>query len=237
MKKIFCALLIFLFCQFPAQADSQQIDPFLAVYCNPGFEKCWANEDPDYIQTAGNWNDFKLFITQVKRLSGKRPVIIDIDCHGSDDGYLAIVQEVNRGSEDLPVVYLATEGYVLNQIDRLGKNKVVCVCQEACFAGVVYKRSIRNTPEVHIAGSIWENHEGVPTYPVYGVDNVSNWNNSVYVQYMYGDRVDFHDLRTYETESPGEPDTSLSNPKCLALKYFAICWILSQVLVQQQQAQ
>lgn len=233
MKQLFIAL--FLCFMLVAPAGSQQDDnkPFLAVFCQPEFAEDWKEEEPDYLMTSRNWGDFKLFISEVKRLSGGRPLRIDIDSHGNICGHLYFDPEktTDPGTE-------ASMGYILNQVDRLPPGQVQLVTLEACFAGWVYNQSLHQGYDAEFQGNVLENYKPnvAPAYPVYGVSNISNWNNAVYAQYITNEFVDFQDLRKYEQESPGEPILD-KNDRVMALKYFYafyhLCEILDKLLTAQ----
>lgn len=226
MKSLFIAL--FLCLAMVAPAGSQSEKPFLAVFCNntPNFIHEWKNIKPDLMMESGNWEDFKLFITQIERLSGDNPVLLDINSHGTRCNHLYIDNPETGGAE-------TTFGYILNQVDRLPEGKVEAVLSEACFAGVVYHNSIRDQKKYEEAGTIFENYNGVkPKYPVVGVSNVYNFGNAIYRQYTSGESIEIYDLRRFDAHDPGKPveDKARENAIVYFYKYQLLLEILNLML-------
>ena len=165
--------------------------PCLAVFCNPGFECYWPSLNPDVMYTAFHWTQFDDFLRQTKAKAAGRPIVIDLECHG-DKGLVLAYEDYRTRTK---IYDAAGLGFVVNHIEKELAGQDVTLLTEACFAGEVYRETIRHNRDKA------ENHEGVPTFPIYGASyNYMNVNNLVYLQYVTKCRVWFEDLRVYESK-------------------------------------
>jgi hypothetical protein len=224
MKKFtnwICFLFIYLIICAPSVGSKSEM-PYLAVYQQPGFNFEWKKYDPDLFFTGADWRDFSTFLYVVKKKAGNRPIIIDVDCHGFDN--LAMQYKDIADNEEN---HQASLGYICNEIDRQNLNeKKLTLILEACFAGRVYKKSMRGAdPHLNAVlnlniGDKWENYNKIPKYPILGMDaqhfNVCNFS---YLQYRYNFRPYLKDLRMYEDiqELP-EPDLNHFSPEVATIK-------------------
>lgn len=196
-------------------------EPFFAVYVSPDLTDYWKGKKVDYYQEAGNWEDFRFFIYQVNERAGGRPVVIDIDVHGDKEGFLYI------NSDNF---YAASEGYLLNQLDRVDNLEIVL--QESCYAGTVFKRSLHPKMTVEYSGNVVEDYKGNLPYPIMGVDNVINYNASINDQFRSGYRINYNDLREFTFKDPGEPIPGSNNPKSQSLRWFTTSVRLAERLTK-----
>lgn len=187
--KTFLSVVLCLMFIFPAWGFKEE-KPYLAVYCNPGFEIFWPTINPDLLVVAFDWDHFDDFLRTIKKQARGRKIEIDIECHG-DDQLMLQYPDARAG---LMVTAPTTMGYIVNHIERiLGKEKVTLIL-ECCYAGKVYKNSIRNNKE-------GENCNHVPQFPIYGGSfNHMSLNNLIYLQYVTKCHRYFEDVRTYETK-------------------------------------
>lgn len=205
----FLALFLCLFLLLPgAGAESTYLKekkPILAVFCNPDavLINTWAHYKPDVFTVAFSWDQLDPFLKETKQRAAGRPIELDFEVHGEE--YLSISYRNNITSRY--EVKHATMGYVLNHVEKILGKKNVTVLFESCYAGYVYKKSIRGNiinPFLDIKA---EDHKGIPSYPVYGgtYDHM-NVNNFVFLQYRTNTRAYFCDLRYYEDHGGGAKD-------------------------------
>ena len=172
--------------------------PFLAVFCNPGFQSEWDKYNPDYLFVARDWNDFEPFVQEVKRQAGSRDIELDVDVHGEDYGLYLEYRALHQGSFQR-VSYRSTVGYMVKSIDRYLSGNHPVVYLEACYSGRAYKNTIRRNPVFKGDGDISDNYRTIPRFPIYGVGSRTiNYGNFIYLQKYYNTRVFFEDLRKYE---------------------------------------
>ena len=216
MKKLLIALFLVLSLCIPRSVLAQDRGYYLAVFCEADFMDEWTGEVPNCLYPGKNWDDFKTFIKMVKKESAGRPVVIDIDCHGTTDS-LYIEEDPTHG-------HVANFGYVLNQIDK-AHFKHLTVLTEACLAGRVYNKSIHVIGDIHMDGDDFENyHQDKPSYPVYGMNSKNlNWNNFIFLQWKENKRFPeyFRDLREYQDQQLGLADT---DPKSLDNQFTLIMY-------------
>lgn len=238
MKHILLLLLIFSFLSVkPVVADGSE-EPFLAVFCaDHRFAQFWEDEPVDYFYQAKTWDDFKIFIKGVKAKSKGRPVIIDVQCHGSQDGYLGLYDDNNTPDDrtDDFSCYSNT-GYILSETDKV--KDLDAVLLEACFGGYCYYKQTRTALGFDVEGKYdtYKEYNKIPEYPVYSVDNCVNWNNSIYAQIITGEYVNIHDAREFEQYYPGDPEDSYLTYKSLALKYFCGMYRLNKTITKIEEA-
>lgn len=178
------------------------IDPpkrHLVVFCNPGFVNEWERLSPDFLLVPKDWRDLDTFLKVVKD-QGWDHIDIDIDCHGND--YLWLIDE--DGNE-----YIASMGFIVNHIEKYLVGKDIKVFCEACFAGKVYKTSIRGNKIERFPvireflkrerGNKIEDCNHIPKFPIYGIrSNTTNIGNSIYLQYRSDCNLYMEDLRDFE---------------------------------------
>lgn len=211
MKKKFLSFLavLLLFIGYPCAADTK---PYIAVFCNPGFEWEWKKEKIDLLFTAESWDEFDTFLKAVKRFAGNRPIILDLDCHGYD--FLAL----NYLKKHQEILEEASEGFLVNHIEKYLDTSNLIVFEEACYSGVVYKNSIRNNDQLikDVEPQKTENCEHIPKFPIIGIGAASpNRGNLVYLQWKTHQFVFWQDLRIYEIQEVGPKDTSANSYKTL----------------------
>lgn len=206
MKKLLVGLLaLCLLLGRGVGADNEK--SYLAVFCNPDFEKEWSFIHPDYLCTAFNWAQLDDFLQSTKRNAHGRPIEIDFDCHGAPGGlYLKYPSQYHGDHYE---THLASMGYICNHIDKYFNSKKITVIIEACYSGRVYQETIRNNAGVtDVPDSLTEittercieDHLGIPQYPIYGVGlNIPGIDNFVYLEYITKIRPYFMDLREIET--------------------------------------
>lgn len=209
MKKCIAALVaaltLFIVAQVPAFPESKQEKAYIAVYSDPVFVKYWDVLKVDYVQSANTWDDFPGFIRHVKEESKGRPIIIDLNVHGTRGGFLSIhhIDKCTHGRANKS--YMATVGYVLKEISTLGEENIRALVLESCYGGHVYFKSREGFNPSYRGGNRLDSYTGVAPYPIYGVDNCVSWNNVVFIQLANGDNVNIHDLREYsKSPPPGE---------------------------------
>ena len=207
----------------PIAKKQEDNTPYIAVYGQKGFEFFWENENVDFTMFSDTWEDLDDFVDKVNKKAKGREVIIAIDCHGTSGGFLCL-------APDFKEPCYASMGYLLNQLDRVKKLRFVTM--EACFAAHAMATTRVNVDPDRERGSVYENHPAVPTYPIYGVNNVVNWGNAVWAQVYEGEDINIHDLREYISEPPGEligdQDWELKDPRTEVLCWFYIAHSLSQ---------
>jgi hypothetical protein len=209
MKQFLCLLFCLVFFQASA-GIAQEEKPFIAVFCNPDPNFMvpwrWYRDKIDMIYKPQTWDDLHPFLQEVKKRAGSRKIVLDIDVHGSKEGYLYL--QYDRQTPPLcKEEHKASVGYVLNKIEEALPGRVQEVDLEACFAGIVYKKSIRNNPSLkHSEGDVVADHYSYPPFPVYGVRNFPNYMNSVFIQrWIIKTDIVLNDLRKYEFDNPGKP--------------------------------
>lgn len=199
MKKLLYSLVFT--CLFFLPPVFGEDKPYLAVYCNPGFESEWQYTKPDLLWEAKDWEDFDEFLDTVKRRAGHRRIELDIDSHGDKTGlYLQYIKYNKETSHIEGGSYRATFGYICNLIDTRLDPRKVTVYSEACYAAVAYVETIRSNAAPYQFGGTIQDHPDVPIYPIYGESNIANWGNSIYLGHKYGVTSFFSDIRQYETK-------------------------------------
>lgn len=184
--------------------------PYLAVFCNPGFEELWPGFNPDYLHVAFSWKEFDPFLKRVAREAKGRPIEIDIQTHGNIKK-LHGNDMLNLSYDDIKnartVSDLQTMGFIINHIESTLPRKDVTLILEICFSGNVYKNTIRG----NLQG---ENCNHVPDFPVYGgTYNHMNLNNLAYIQYKTHVHRYLEDLRQYEVKNgPADVDADEESP-------------------------
>lgn len=188
----------------PAFAAADKVKgTYTAVFCSQEFDDCWDDMKVDNLFIPKAWKDLDVFLDTIVAESGDKPIVIDLQVHGWDDGlYITTGYEkyaYTGMNNEHKIMEGTTFGKVINKItEKLGHRQLIVLC-EACFAGSAYKNTINNPkykPEYCSA---------MPPYPVIGSgDNFSNWGNTVYCQYLYNCPINFEDLRMYEVV-PVEP--------------------------------
>lgn len=178
----------------PAQSEEKQ--PFLAVFAVCGdmdahriIHYDWDRFKPDLLVESNRWTTLAGFIQAIKKQAKDRPVVIDIDCHGSTYGYLA----TSKSAEDECDI-----GYLLNKIETLPNKKVVCL--EACYASICYSKGMASQRDEEYKSFHFESYKGAgPDYPIYGElvggKSIINFNNLTYLQYRFGICIYITDLR------------------------------------------
>lgn len=215
MRNWILSLLVVFFVTATPPAAPECEKEFLAVFTMPGTNGDWDKYHPDLYFVATAWKDLDNFLYLVKKQAHGRKIVIDVDSHGSPDTKLLYLQYVdphgNLWSSQ------TTTGYIINRIDAsLGKENKVLIL-EACFAGNCYKSTMRgNKTSTKEADKIF-NHPGVPKFPVYGVSNIANYNNTCFLQYKYHVNVSIEDLRKYETTLLAPPDETEGSDRLVAI--------------------
>lgn len=171
--------------------------PFVAVFANPGTEKLagWDRVHPDLFFVSGDWEKLDEFLDKAKKGAGSRPLVIDVECHGSPiTGMLVIEYSAFGQSMD----DTASVGYVIKHIDsKLGNKKNLEVCLESCYSGVCWSRTLVNKAEIESEDFHVSSFDKPVRFPVYGVGQTLNWNCLVFMEYHSKVRPYFHDLREY----------------------------------------
>jgi len=173
--------------------------PYVAVFLNPGFEQEWNGVKPDLLFTAYEWGSFDQFLHIIKQQAGKRPIQIDIDCHGGRNGvYLQYRSKTNEGNMEFASDQ-ATMGYIVNHIADVFKKQKPILCLEICRSGSAYKNTIRdNDLSTFDAKADVENCLTVPEFPIYAIGGDGpNIGNQVYLRFLHN--MPLTDLRIYET--------------------------------------
>lgn len=182
-------LFISTFIVSPASANYKISQEYVAVYCSPEFAWVWKNKyHPDLLWVSHGFDDFDDFCRETRRRAGERPIVLDLDVHGNDDGLYAY-PEVNGSFKTSHT----TMGYIVNQLVYFLGDKHPVVLLEACYAGNAYQNTIRNNSRDEL------NYNPLPPFPIYGTGSGSvNWGTTVFIQYKYNLRLYFEDLRLYE---------------------------------------
>ncbi len=179
-------------------ADCQEKEQYLAVfdaspdtYSHIRVNEDWAKFNPDLLVESSRFTDFSAFLKTVKDQSQGRPILLDIDCHGSETGYLATTED---GEDE------CTIGYLLNQIDEQLAGKKVTVCLEACYSAICYSKNLHNKQVVNFRSYHFQPYKNAePSYPVYGelVNGKStiNYNNLTFLQNHFNLPIYMVDLR------------------------------------------
>lgn len=206
MFRSLIVLIVCLLLSLPAIALTKDTS-YLAVFSSLDFSpRDWEDIHPDLEVHAPSWGAcFDGFLQAVKKQGHGRHIVIDIQCHGWDT--LALYQgAVEDTKGDRRFYSEASMGYVVNHIEKALAGEDIEVCCEACFAGRVYKVSIRGNKPNKIP-ELAENCNHIPPFPVYGIsEDVENYNNFIYLQYAHNMRYNFQDLRTYEySDRPLKP--------------------------------
>jgi hypothetical protein len=207
MRKLI-SLLLAISCTFilSSEANSSDKSPYIAVFANPGTKRLsgWDKVKPNFYVESGDWENLDPFLEDVKRKAGRRPLIIDIECHGSPVTGMLVIQYSSFGRDQSDT---ASMGYVMKKImARFKDKKNLEVCLEACHSSVCWDKSLNlgatiESEDFHVDSP----KEPVP-FPVYGVGPTVNVNNFVITQRLVNIRPFFYDLRTY-TEGK-EPELS-----------------------------
>lgn len=181
--------------------------PFLAVFASADMPPSdWNRLSPDLYIRTGTWDAFPMFLEDVKTWSKGKPVVLDVQVHGSEDGCSLWCGQMNTQH----FYDTVTLGYIISKIEKtVGTNVVVCL--ESCYGGNVYKKTIRGNKNTDSKRVV--NYEGVPKFPIYGVSGAySGWNNLVYRQYYFNTHLDFIDLRVCDKGyTPKKVDDNLGS--------------------------
>lgn len=213
-----CLMLVVLRC--PAFGEER---PYLAVLQNVCGEGPWKKFRPDLYKEARNWEDFERFLEEVSLKAGNREIILDLDIHGNDEGWIVIRKEKFSTKSD---VSFASTGYVFNRIDEVLGRRVKLVLLESCYSRVAIERTFRtpkffeNTREAPYKGT-------KPEYPIYGIGRTIGIDNLVFLQYRTNLRVSFEDLRNSIDKKPEPPIHNKSREDFLR----AVCAILESYAI------
>lgn len=213
--------LLLVFCvSLPLVSESTEVkQPFLAVFAQPGVRNLndWNKFHPDLFVTAESWDQFDGFCKEVKRKAGNRPILLDIECHGSPaSGMLVIEYEAFKRTFD----DVASLGFVVNRINKNLKGSNLTVLLEACNSAVVVQRTLKTNKMLVSSETLHvENSTDPIKFPIYGIGRPSNYNNLIFLQYHYGVRVRFVDLREYIDKELVTPDESEETADLLKLTY------------------
>lgn len=197
--KVFIVLFLLLSSLFFNGADAAKHEkPFLAVFGNPGTHVVWGKYEPNLFWTACDFeSDLPKFLAEVKKkLHPGQELILDIDCHGSDeDGLLYIQYE----AFDYDFSYSCTVGELLNEIKDSGLNPNKMYL-EACYSEICMESTLKREelgfnkvcPKGSLRGSY--KYKSID-YPIYGVGTSPNISNLQYLQDRYHLQPYSHDLR------------------------------------------
>ena len=230
--KFILALLASLLFLLPAGAQSKE--PFLSVYANPqpGYEIYWEQEKEGFVFIADTWDSFPDYLKMTKSLAQGRKVILNISVHGGENGLLYLsyplyVQLPWGEVAQLNITKECSMGYIVNEINKVfSPGEIQELDLEACFAGYVYTKSIRNNKELkHEGGNVIEDCKIYPQFPIYGVPQTFGLGNILHLQrHKYKLNINYKDLRETEIQPQLEPvvDESEDNPEFNAMKQFLL---------------
>ncbi len=192
LTAITCIFLLFA-SPIPVSSDPTpvvQITPYVATFCSPEFEWMWVESHPPDMLVVANkgWSQLPGFCREARKAAHGRPLILDLDVHGSKEGLSVKIAGVHR---------LTTMGYVLNQIEQNAGTDNLTVFLESCYPGNAYFYTIRGNKVKAL------NHADRPIFLILGVGSgYSNWGNTVYLQWLFNKRDYFEDMRNYEIKKP-----------------------------------
>jgi hypothetical protein len=207
MRKLL-SLLLAVSCAFllSSEANSSDSKPYIAVFANPGTKRLsgWDKVKPNFYVESTDWENLEPFLKDVKTKAGRRPLIIDIECHGSPVTGMLVIEysSFGRNQDDT-----ASVGYVVKKImtEFKGKDNLE-VCLEACHSSVCWDRTLVNGAYVESEDFHVDSATDLVPFPVYGVGNTVNVNNMIIIQRILNIRPFFYDLR--KAEAGKEPDIS-----------------------------
>lgn len=199
--RLLIALFLILSSFFYCGADASRHEkPFLAVFSNPGTWCYWEKYKPNLYYTAKDFSDLAPFLQMVKeKLHPGQELILDIDCHGSEDGMLYI--QYDAFQQDY--TYTSTLGGLLNNIQDSGL-KPSKLFLEACYARIVAETSLKPNirPAYYSPGDNLEDYRySSIDYPIYGIGVCPNISNLQWLSEHYQVMPFTEDLR----DSIGKP--------------------------------
>jgi hypothetical protein len=207
LRYILSLLLSLSICMSPAgyAAEVEDDIPFTAVFASSDFVCLlpWRDNRTDLLCTSESWGGFEAFLEKVRSRAGNRKIILDIDAHGTEEGLLCIeyVQHSSIGKIHLSrtVSRYATLGYCVNRInDYFPPEQIQELDLEACYGARVYGQM--NTVWSLLGKKYFEDAPE-PQFPVYGVRNIPNRLNSVFLQrHKYKANVCIQDLREFRSQ-------------------------------------
>ena len=200
----------------PSFAMEGMGNTYVAAFTSVEFEDQWSGScEPDFKFVYHSWGDFPKFIEKAKEKAGNRPLVIDIDVHGDEDGfYVYSPCIVTYESDDFPdetFIYgyyeKASMGYIYQVLEsKLRHRKNTTVLIEACFAGNAY-HTIRGNKE---ESSYIKNYPYYPDIPIYCVGSgFANPDISMMLQTKYHINNYYKDIRDYEEEYPLPRETDI----------------------------
>lgn len=204
--RVLLFLFIFISSYFYCGVDASKTEkPFLAVFSNPGTWCYWEKYHPNLYFTAKDFDDLPIFLDRVKnQIKPGQELILDIDCHGSEDGLLYIHYEAFNNE----YLYSCTVGALLNKIKE-AKLKPSKMYLEACYSQICMETSLSVPVSFSYSGNIYEPYKyKTINYPVYGVGTCPNISNLIYLQDKYGVKPYFTDLRLVVGQPRDTPDNS-----------------------------
>jgi len=218
MRKAFLILLSLIMLALPLSiVPAEPIEnkkEFVAVFTFPGTHKFWRKYNPDLYFVASDWDDFDVFLKEIKERSGHKPVVIDLDVHGAD-GWLYLQYGSGYGE---PLTYQASLGYVCNEIDKYLPPKRVIFLLEACHPEVVYK-NLHNPIFIHDGGDLVEPYKSntAPPYAIWAVGRTFNFGNLIFLERKYNVYAGFMDMRLFEDRPVEIQDNNLNSAENVTL--------------------
>lgn len=185
----------------PMQAMQGVPNYYVAVFTSKDLAWLWEDKyTPDYRHIPASWKEFPQFLENAKILAKGRPILLELDFHGSNDPkYFSILSKVDE--RGFPRYQHASMGYIVKNIVVHLKGQKFLVLLESCYAGTAYTTIRGNN---HIEGKdFMDNYPYTPYFPIYGTgDNFVNYDISMFMQFKHNIRLWFEDLRKYEKTPP-----------------------------------
>lgn len=182
---------LFLCLLLPVQARDDSF--YLAVYASADMPNGpWLPYGPNMYHISRGWYDFPAFLRVAKSQAGNKPLVIDIECHGLD--YLDVLTMPDVKKE--PYWDECSMGAFVNMIEASIPSEDLTVIVEACYSGYVFQTTL-NHNNLRKYGVIMEDCDHLPTFPIYGIGEITpGISNLVFRQWYgkFGDKC--IDLRT-----------------------------------------
>jgi len=204
----------------------------IAVFADPGLARGWTEQDKSYVDVfyvAQKWDNFDSFLKMTQAIVKPGDgLIIELNVHGGQDClYLDYYM-----SKKFKYSSRASEGFIVNHIEKVFlKQEKLIILQDSCFAGNVYKDSIRNCPK-ELPGDERiismrqddriEDCDHIPFFPIFGSGSGTyTWSHMIFKQFLLGLLYYWEDLRSYEVKIPFMRDWNDSSPLNMAVYFFS----------------
>lgn len=198
MNRVFLAfLLVWLLLLSSTVQAASRADAFVAVVATKNRAWMWTQfpkYKPDYFAAPRDWDELPRILAEIKVKAAGRPIVLDFHVHGNDEG-LYLVEDLKK---DKTYSDRASMGWVLLQTSDKLRGSPVLLLFESCYAGRVYKLTIRGAKVQSPADNIAD-FRGVPQFPVFGLgDNFKGVGQYMFLQWRHNFRKHWVNLVDYD---------------------------------------